>query len=398
MKKILFVINTLGCAGAEITLIELFRRLSNYECELYLYVIMGQGELIQSVPSFVTVLNSRYDDQSVLTGKGRRKMIGKVCKAFFRNGHFFRKIKSIAGNLFLMIKRKKVQIDKLLWRVMAEGAERFEQSFDVAVAWLEGGASYYVADHVRAHRKVAFIHIDYESAGYTREMDEGCFAKFNKIMTVSNGVKKSFLTFYPELEERTEVFYNFIDYENIINKSKESGGFSDTFEGLRLLSVGRLTWQKGYDIAINAMKILKDRGYRVRWYVLGEGDQRKALEKKIKLLKLEKDFCLLGMVDNPYPYYVQADLYVHVTRFEGKSIALQEAQVLGCAAIVSDCNGNRDQIVDGEDGILCKLTPLEVAESIIELYKDENKRKKIGKAAQRRKIAEEQDLQIILDL
>lgn len=97
-------------------------------------------------------------------------------------------------------------------------------------------------------------------------------------------------------------------------------------------------------------------GYALRWYVLGEGDERAALERQIAELGLKNDFLLLGCGGKPYPYYQQCDIYVHATRFEGKSIAIQEAQTLGCAIIASDCNGNREQIVPDEDGLLCELT------------------------------------------
>lgn len=175
-------------------------------------------------------------------------------------------------------------------------------------------------------------------------------------------------------------------------------GVSDGFEWKRLLTVGRLTYQKAIDIAIDAMKLLKERGWAVRWYVLGDGDQRRALERKIAALGLKEDFVLLGAVENPYPYYAQADIYVHATRFEGKSIAIQEAQTLGCAVIASDCNGNREQIEDGVDGILCQLTPEGIADSIEDLLQDEEKRKSLGRAAERKNMAQEQELQKLLEL
>ena len=118
----------------------------------------------------------------------------------------------------------------------------------------------------------------------------------------------------------------------------------------RLLTVGRLTSQKAYEIAIDAMKLLKEKGVQAHWYVLGEGELREVLQRQINRLGLEKDFLLLGAVENPYPYYAQCDLYVHATRFEGKSIAVQEAKILGCPILVSDCNGNREQVKDGVDG------------------------------------------------
>ena len=382
MKKILFVINTLGRAGAEKALTELLKRLNDNKYEVYLYVIMGQGELIHDIPSHVRVLNSRYDDSSVLTAAGRHQMAKKVCGAFFRNGSLFKKTGLLIKNMIVMAKNRRFSADKLLWRILSEGAQRFDISFDLAVAWLEGASAYYVAEYVKAGKKVVFIHIDYESAGYTRELDQGCYEDYDKIYTVSEEVRSHFLAFYPEYEGKTDVFHNIINKEEILRKAGEGGGFADGYEGFRILSVGRLTWQKAYDVAIEAMKILKDKEYQIRWYVLGEGDQRKKLEKKIKKLDLQDDFRLLGAVDNPYPYYVQTDLYVQAGRYEGKSIAIQEAQVLGCAVIASDRSGNREQIVDGEDGMLCELSPEAVAESVEKLYIDEEKRMAFKKAVQ----------------
>lgn len=97
------------------------------------------------------------------------------------------------------------------------------------------------------------------------------------------------------------------------------------------------------------MKILKDHGVKARWYVLGEGELREKLQSQINRLGLQNDFVLLGAKTNPYPYYRQCDLYVHATRFEGKSIAIQEAQTLGCTILVSDSSGNREQVIQGED-------------------------------------------------
>ena len=73
MKKILFVVNTMGRAGAEMALIELLYRLGGDGYELYLYVVMGQGELIGRIPSYVRLLNTDFDKESVLNDAGRRR-------------------------------------------------------------------------------------------------------------------------------------------------------------------------------------------------------------------------------------------------------------------------------------------------------------------------------------
>ena len=398
MKKILFVVNTLGRAGAETALLELLRRLDSSEYEVSLYVILAQGEMIGELPSHVKLKNRRFNSQSVMTGKGKRAIAVTICSSFFRNGGYPGKIHSIVSNFADMERTGKIQTEKLLWRMLSDGAERLNEVFDLAVAYLEGASAYYVADHVKARHKVGFIHIDYRSAGYTRRMDRDCFRSFDRIFGVSDEVREHFLLVYPEYATKTKVFYNMIDQERIRRRAQERGGFADGYRGARILTVGRLTYQKAYDIAIEAMKLVKDAGFDARWYVLGEGDQRRQLMKKIASLSLQEEFVLLGAVTNPYPYYMQADLYVHATRYEGKSIAIQEAQTLGCAVIASDRNGNREQIKDGQDGILCELTPRAIAKSIMELLQDKEKRKALRRAAAKKDMTQPQGLRMLLEL
>jgi glycosyltransferase involved in cell wall biosynthesis len=193
---------------------------------------------------------------------------------------------------------------------------------------------------------------------------------------VSKEVQEKFLEVYPDLRERTSIFYNIIDHEMILQKAIEDDGFLDAYDGTRLLTVGRLHYQKGYDIAIQAMQILKKRGVRARWYVLGDGALRDKLQEQIREADLEEDFILMGAVSNPYPYYEQCDIYVHATRYEGKSIAIQEAMILGCPVIASNCVGNRETVDDGVNGILCDLSPQGIADAIEDLIMDKALRMK----------------------
>ena len=154
MKKILFVINTLGRAGAETALLELLRRLDAEEYEISLYVLLGQGEMISQVPQRVHVKNKKICTASVLSGAGRRKLIQTSFLAFFRHGRTIKKMQYVIQNFFRMKKTGNIQPDKLLWRVISDGADRFSETFDLAVAYLEGGSAYYVADHVNAKKKL----------------------------------------------------------------------------------------------------------------------------------------------------------------------------------------------------------------------------------------------------
>ena len=387
MKKLLFIINTLGCGGAERAMLNLFSRLDSNKYEISLFVLTSQGELRRELPENVRLINKKYKEVSVLTKKGRRLLTLSVLKAGIGKALFLRRAPYIIKNFLIMRKKGKIMPDKLLWRLLSDGAPKIQEEYDLAVAYLEGGATYYVADYVKAKKKAAFVHIDYEKAGYTRELDLDCYEKFDRIFTVSDEVKEHFLSVYPEYENKTSVFNNILNQERIKKMAEQGEGFNDGFKGLRILTVGRLTRQKRYDVAINAMKLMKEKiGVPIRWYVLGEGDLRQELEQQIKSAGLENDFILMGVKENPYPYYKGCDFYVHATEFEGKSIALQEAQVFGKPILATDCSGNREQIENGTDGILCELDPGQVCEKLLYMINNPEKCKGYAEKAKQKEL------------
>lgn len=167
-KKVLFVINTLGCAGAEKALLELLKEFPEEEYEVSLYVLLNQGELISQIPQYVKVLNQNYSNMSVLSKEGKKTLNHQIFCRLFQKGAVFKNIPYLLKNLMRMIKCRKVYPDKLLWRVMSDSGMKIEDAYDLAVAYLEGGSTYYVHDHVNAKRKIAFLHVDYTYAGYTR--------------------------------------------------------------------------------------------------------------------------------------------------------------------------------------------------------------------------------------
>lgn len=403
MKKVLFVINTMGRAGAETALLELLDRLAGRDIELSLYVLTGQGELINRLPENVKLCNDRFSDTEVLSEEGRRYLRKTVLRAAVHHGSGVRNLPYMIRNGAAMIRKKRIQPDKLLWRVLSDGGMESEEEYDLAVSFLEGGAAYYVADHVKAKRKAAFIHIAYGQAGYTRKLDKECYIKFDRIFTVSGEVKEHFLYAYPECVDKTYVFHNILNEDRIRQMSEIPGGFTDDFDGIRILTVGRLVYQKAYDIAISAMKILKQEinnqiDKKVRWYVLGDGELRQELTEQIEKANLKEDFILLGASDNPYPYFAQTDIYAHFTRFEGKSIAIQEAQILGKPIVASDCSGNREQITDGVDGLLAPLEPDKMAETLSYMIYQPERAHEMGIYASGKQIAYEKDIELLLEM
>jgi glycosyltransferase involved in cell wall biosynthesis len=396
-KKILFVINTLGQAGAEKAMIALMHFMDPEKYDLSLYVLLNQGELITQIPSHVKILNKHFCDQPVLSEVGRKSLRKTVCHYLLKRCNFIHNIPYLFQNSVKMLYNKNIQTDKLLWKCIADGADRFNEDYDLAISFLEGGSAYYVARHVHAKKKAAFIHIDYKQSGYTKALDRNCYDSFDRIFTVSNEVLDCFLDVYPEHKMKTSVFHNFINTDDILTKASQPG-FCDQYNGLRLLTVGRLTYQKGYDITIKAMKLLKDSHCNVRWYVIGDGPEYRTLSNQIKQYGLVDDFILLGSKTNPYPYIKEADIYIHATRFEGKSIAIQEAQTLGCCIIASDCSGNREQINDGNNGLLCKFSPEDIAKAVMMLIESEQLRKELSQNTKKIKINHVEDLQLIDEL
>jgi glycosyltransferase involved in cell wall biosynthesis len=370
-KKVLFVINTLGRAGAETALVALLKKLDRTKVDVDLYVCLGQGELIDEIPDYVHVLNREYDGSSVLTADGKKRLKANVVKMLLSRGIIFENLPYIIGNVFNnLFHHRKISVEKLLWRGVADaGKGKVSGRYDLAVAYIEGASAYFVDRYVDAKRKAGFIHVDYGMAGYSRKLDNCCFDRFDRVFTVSDEVRESFLKIYPECEAVTQVFHNLIDVDAVKLKSKafEPKEFENSKDKLKLLTVCRLTAQKALEVSVEAMKILRDGGLDAVWYIVGDGEEREKLTGLIKKYGLEDRFILLGTRDNPYPYFENADIYVHATKFEGKSIAIQEAQILELPVIASDCSGNREQVEDGVDGCLCRFDAKHIADAVLKM-------------------------------
>ena len=180
----------------------------------------------------------------------------------------------------------------------------------------------------------------------------------------------------PEISDKFKTMYNILDIESIQKKAEQKIEFDDDYHGIKIVSIGNLRYVKGYDISIEACKILKESGYEFKWYILGEGNERKKLESLIKKYKLENNMILLGLINNPYAYLKRADIYVQTSRYEGFSTSIREAKVLNKPIVITDCPGMNNQIENKENGTITGYQPKEIAEAIAELINNENLRKK----------------------
>ncbi len=398
-KRVLFVINSMGRAGAEKVLTAFLQTLDTELLEIDFLSVINRGEMFAELPPQVNVLNQNPSAESLLIPSGKRFLIKTVLKSLFRRALFVRLLPYLVRNLFAQLKRGRVLPDKLLWRVLSDSLPAPQQEYDLAVGFTEGAATYYVADKVRARQKIAFVHVDYAQAGYLKSLDKRYYNKMDTIFSVSQSVLDNFTALYPELKDRTRVFQNILLPENIMKAAEEGDGFTDGFNGIRLLTVARLHPQKALDLAVSAFAKLVLMGYdRVRWYILGEGPERSLLEKLVAEHGLQDAFILAGAVSNPYPYIKQCDIYVQASHYEGWCIALAEALALGRPAIASDCTGNREQIIPEENGLLIQLSEENLTGALKRLIDDSALRERFSKTLAARRVDYAKDAKLIYEI
>ncbi len=376
MKKILFVTNTMGRAGAERCLIDMFKKIDTERYNVYLMSIIPRGEFFADVPSDIKILNTHYSEKSVNGKRAAFYIAWLILKSQLKNLHDYKKL---IINIKKIIINRKLNLSHVFWEQLAKNMPSLNESYDLAVGFIEGAATYYVAEMINAKKKAAFVHVDYVKAGYKKEQDEYYYKKYDRIYGVSYSVCDTLKITYPDLSEKIEFFQNIVSEERIKEFAKKGKGFDDNFKGLRLLTIGRLHYQKGYDIAISSFAkfIKKYPNIDIRWYAMGDGELRNDLIKQIKMLGLKDRFILMGSKSNPYPYLAECDIYVHASRFEGWCIATAEARILAKPIITSETAGVREQLLGMAE--IITLDEDELVDAIYNYAVDEERRNNLSK-------------------
>jgi glycosyltransferase involved in cell wall biosynthesis len=188
------------------------------------------------------------------------------------------------------------------------------------------------------------------------------------IIAVSGGVADDLAQLIKIPRERIQVIYNPIVTPELFDKSKALlvHPWFKSGEPPVLLAVGRLTVQKAFDVLIRAFaQVRKD--HQVRLLILGEGEERTALETMIREYDMEEDISMPGFILNPYPYMAHAAAFVLSSRWEGLPTVLVEAMALGAPIISTDCpSGPREILLDGKYGQLVPVDdPFALAAAIV---------------------------------
>ncbi|HDR8169505.1 TPA: glycosyltransferase [Bacillus thuringiensis] len=368
-KNLLFVINNLNCGGAEKALISLLETIdySMYNVDLFLF--KHEGLFFRKIPQQVNLLEEpyeyRYFDMPIKTAIIDCIKKGRIDIALAR---------LYAGYIFKS-EQNRVRCEQMIWKYISKSLRGIDKSYDVAIGYLEKNPVYFCVDKVKAKKKIGFIHNDYDGLGMDPKIDSRYFAKLDNIVTVSRECANVLKERFPMYKTKIKIMYNIVS-SNMINKmSLEKIDMKD--KGIKIVSVGRLNYQKGFEMAIAACKELEGDGYKITWYVVGEGEERVNLEKMIEENDLKGKFILLGIKENPYPYIREANIYVQPSRFEGKSIAIDEAKILHKPIVITNFSTAKDQIKNKENGIIVEMDPHAISEGIKKLIDNEELRNKL---------------------
>lgn len=398
-KRVLIVNNTMGRAGAEKALAALLKTINPNDFDIDFLSIVNRGEMFQEMPEYVNILNKSPSCESLMTVQGKMYLIRTVLGALLYKGYIFRHFIYLVRNFYLQVKRGRLMFDKLFWHALSVRQPVLKTEYDLAIAYTEGASNYYVADRTNAKKKASFIQVDYSRAGYIKALDKKYYEKMDAVFLVSQSVKDSFQQVYPEYANKLKTFQCVLLPQEIIDASKNGQGFNDAFDGVRILTVARLHPQKALDIAVPAFaKMSAAHRGRVRWYIIGEGDERSRLEKLIAEHKVQDSFILLGESANPYPHLSECDIYVQATHFEGWSLSLASALIFNRPSIVSNVAGNREQITNEETGIIIDLSEDNLANALNRLVSDPLLRGKFSENLSKNDVDYAKDIRLIYEL
>lgn len=333
-KKILFGITSLTLGGAERVLVDLCNKLA---CDYMITIltIYGGGELEKQLDRRVRVI-SLYD----------------------KPYNQYSKLQHLKISLTLLLKTK------------------IPDEYETRVAFLEGPITRLFSKKCKA-KKIAWIHNDVSKvfgtgikAKMKKIFDKHIYSKYDELVLVSKENKQDFDTLYGKMENE-RIIRNYINYNQVIEKSREEIDLPYNHKDINLVSVCRLVDQKAIDRFINVHAKLEKHGIHSKVYIIGDGPLRYTLQKQIDRTGETENFYLLGAKENPYPYIKGADYFCLLSYFEGYGMVLEEAKILDKNIVITD-TAARECIKGYQKAIILKNTEKEIYEGLKKLLSSDN--------------------------
>lgn len=359
-KKILFIISNMESGGVSKSMSSLLNVIDTDKYDVDCFISSPTGIFMDTIPASVNILT---DKKTALAFSSFPANIAKLVKHGFLITACLRIITAC-----LMVINKGYGG----W-VLSKILPKITTGYDLAVDFNGQHQLYYLIDTVNAKKKISFFHNDYSKWDYYYQIDKRYYPEVDQIYTVSQTCVDSLRSYFPSEREKIDLFEN-ISAVDLIEKLS----FSEIpqLDKNAIVTVGHLTERKGTSLAIEAAAILKDNGTKFKWYFIGQDLQEINYKALVSKYSLENYIQFIGVVSNPYPYIKHADVLVHPSQFEGKSIALDEAKILGKPIVVTNFSTVNDQFTDRVNASICEMTAEDVAKNILELLENEDLRNK----------------------
>lgn len=348
MKKILFLTRTLGLGGIPLSLMTYLNTFEEGECDITVGLITDSARLRDQMPSWIKVI-SIIDYQTNFD----KKMIKHNAKLKEKKLKFLWKL---SNQLLKILEIKQVR-------------RAFKEKYDVANAFHQGICSDYVINNIKADKKYLWLHTSF----LTNDCKERVFKKADKIILVNPLVSEVIKNEWKKVKASAiDSVPCLLDYKKIRNKSKEKEN-SILFNKPTFCTVCRLSFEKGLDIITDAAEILINKQYDFQWLIVGDGYLRDELIKNIRLKHLENYVLVLGEKENPYPYILNADVYVSTSTLECYGVTIGEAKLLGKAMVGTKTFASRYHIKNDYNGLICEIDASDLANKLSYLLDNQNK-------------------------
>lgn len=360
MKSVLIVYGTMSIGGSTTSLLSLLQYFDRSKYEVDLALANNNGELQSMLPKDLNTLPALMPENLQQLKQKSLRSIVEYCKA-------------------KMYTKKSCNSKNIMGQIMSYENVRLSRSltkkYDIAISFIENYPLVYVANNVVADKKITWIHVDYKAAGFIPRFDEKCFSKFDKIVLVSDECKKTFDSEFPKLSERSMVIENILTAATVNKLAEQNTNIKVSEENLNIVTVCRISFaHKGLDRVVNAFNKLKQQNIRhnLKWYVIGDGVDYNEMARRVKEYNLEDTIFLLGAKTRPLPYVKMMDVFLLPSRYEGKPMAVTEAQMLGIPPVVTNYASAAGQIKSQIDGLIVENTDDAVYDALRYLIQNQN--------------------------
>lgn len=382
MKRILFLTNATGIGGSEKVLNTILVKINKKKYELSLFSVTDNYEERFRITGINLVKRPFQYGKSVL---GLKEGVLFGCRN--RDISF---VISAINYWFSCHLHKNTQSLIDWWNAYEKTFPVITTEYDIAIAFGAGMVVPITLNKIKAKKKIAWVNFDIEklfeeSTQDTKKFYLDMYAQFNEIVTVTEANNASFLQVFNANEciNKIRIIPDIIDITQMFQLAQKESP-AEYNDKCNILTVGRLSPEKGYDLLIDAAKILLQRNREFKWFIIGNGDKKPYLRKIFKN-GLEERVILLGEKRNPYPYFKNCDIYVQTSLHEGNCLTLLEAMVFGKPCVTTNFPTGIEKIEDQKSGLVVDMDARSIADGVDVLIRNvEEVRKLYGENAKRK--------------